>query len=176
MKLIIINGPAGVGKSTVARRIHQDMPLSVYIDVDEIRKNINNYAEERRTSGLLAFEISLKIVSCSLENGHDVILDKMMYEFIKEDRSRDIIDDYISCGNMHDAEIHEIILWADLNTVQERSFNRGYQEPRIMTHDRVEHFYEKISSYRLTRENANILDTSTLTRMQVYDNIKRIIV
>lgn len=77
MKLIIINGPCGIGKSTLSARLHISMPLSFLLDIDEQRKFISHYKEKRQESGKMVYDISNAILKGCLENKYDIIIDKM---------------------------------------------------------------------------------------------------
>ncbi len=37
--LLIINGPSGVGKSTLAKKIHLDHKMSYILDIDKIKSS-----------------------------------------------------------------------------------------------------------------------------------------
>lgn len=37
-KLIIMNGPCGIGKSTAAKHLHESMPLSYLVEIDVSKK------------------------------------------------------------------------------------------------------------------------------------------
>jgi adenylate kinase family enzyme len=45
MKLIILNGPPGIGKSTVAQKLQKELPLSFLLEIDALRRCISNYRE-----------------------------------------------------------------------------------------------------------------------------------
>jgi predicted kinase len=76
MKLIILNGPPGAGKSTVAEKIHADLPMSLLIVVDAWRKQISEWRENRKESQVLSYKITAVSVDAYLSEGHDVIIDK----------------------------------------------------------------------------------------------------
>jgi deoxyadenosine/deoxycytidine kinase len=53
MKLIILNGPCGVGKSTVAQKLHEVIPLSFLLDIDAQRRFISKHREFKEESAML---------------------------------------------------------------------------------------------------------------------------
>jgi predicted kinase len=70
-RLILLNGPPGCGKSTLARRYIADHPRALNLDIDRLRDLIGGDLRER---GLLAREIALQAARTHLEAGHDVIV------------------------------------------------------------------------------------------------------
>jgi shikimate kinase len=43
MKIIIINGPTGIGKSTISRMVHQDLPLSLFVFLQYLIKRKSSH-------------------------------------------------------------------------------------------------------------------------------------
>ena len=80
MKLLIINGSCGIGKSTVSARMHANMPLSFLLDIDAQRRFISQYREQREESGEMIRVISNSIIKGCLKASRDVIIDKMTYD------------------------------------------------------------------------------------------------
>ena len=61
MKLILLNGPSGVGKTTAAKKLHEIIPLSFLLDLDEQRQFISQFRIYPEESGSLSFDIALAI-------------------------------------------------------------------------------------------------------------------
>jgi predicted kinase len=69
----LINGAPGVGKSTLARRFADEHALALIIDVDDIRKNLGQWAEIDE-SKVVARELAMALAHDHLVRGHDVIV------------------------------------------------------------------------------------------------------
>src|SRR3989338_4290855 len=79
MKLIIINGPCGIGKSTLAARLHDRMPLSFLLDVDAQARFISHYREFTEERREMVHAVSLGIIEACLKINRSVIVDKMIF-------------------------------------------------------------------------------------------------
>lgn len=105
MKLVIINGPCGVGKSTAAETVHKSFPMSLLVDIDSQRRLYSQYRENQEQSAQLAQTTALVMARVALDASHDVILDKMQYY-------PEWYNQWIELGQETGAETHEFILWA----------------------------------------------------------------
>lgn len=170
MKLILLNGPAGVGKSTVAERLHADTPMSLLIVVDSVRKQISGWRESRKESQILAYQIAVASVDTCLSEGHDVIIDKAV---LNDDKTLDML---VSVGEKHCAQIYEIVLTASKEVVMDRATRRGFNPGGLLTLEGVEHLWSLSEALKETRPGAVIIDTSTLTPEEVYERVKDVII
>jgi predicted kinase len=101
-RLILVNGPPGIGKSTLARRYVADHPLSLLVDVDSIRTAMGGW-ESHRESMLLARHVAAAMAEAHLRAGHDVVIPQLndgvgMIEFLARPAT--------TTG----AELHEVLL------------------------------------------------------------------
>jgi predicted kinase len=85
-RLIVINGPPGCGKSTLAERFVADHPLAANLDVDRIRAMIGRWQDEPTASGLLARAMTLAAARAHLTSGHDVVIPQLIArpEFLEQ--------------------------------------------------------------------------------------------
>ena len=56
-RLIILNGPPGIGKSTVARRYVEDHPMTLSLEQDLVRGLLGGWRTRETESGALARDL-----------------------------------------------------------------------------------------------------------------------
>jgi predicted kinase len=71
--LLLVNGPPGVGKSTLARRYVADRPRALLVEVDELRTRLGGWATDEE-SKVLARELAVDLIHGHLARGYDVVV------------------------------------------------------------------------------------------------------
>ncbi len=171
MKIVIINGPCGIGKSVVAEKIHGDIPLSFLLDIDAQRRFISGRRENAKESGKMVMTISQNILETCLQLGVDVVIDKMTFD-------KNVLNFYYKIAEKYDADIYEIILFASKELVTKRAEERGYDtsgRSGLFTSQKCEYFWEEINKVKDIRKKAHIINVEELTENEVYLEIKNII-
>lgn len=74
--LVHLNGPPGVGKSTIASALVAMRPLALGIEIDTLRTWIGQWETEESSKGL-AREIAYAMASAHLERGRDVVIPQL---------------------------------------------------------------------------------------------------
>jgi predicted kinase len=77
-RLIVLNGPPAVGKSTLARRYAEDHPLSLALDLDRLRRLMGRWRDDPQRAGLRARALSLIMARDHLSAGFDVVLPQFL--------------------------------------------------------------------------------------------------
>lgn len=72
--LILLNGPPGVGKSTIAQLYVDAHPLALNLDIDRVRALLGRWQDQAYEAGLLARELALSMARTHLRAGHSVIV------------------------------------------------------------------------------------------------------
>jgi predicted kinase len=166
MKLIIINGPCGVGKSTVARKLHETLPLSFLLDIDAQRRFISRHIEMAPESLSLVNAVALGITEACLREGRDVIVEKKI-------ENTQFLDDLIALGKKHGAETYEFILWAPKEVVMKRAADRGYRPGGSFTPEKCERFWHQIDDLKDRRPEAKVIDAGRLDSDGVLEAVKK---
>jgi predicted kinase len=73
-RLVVIYGFAGLGKTTLAKRLNQDLAFSLYIEGDEILKMIGQWLSDEDKAREKVFMLTLIMAENYLRLGHDVIV------------------------------------------------------------------------------------------------------
>ena len=79
-RLIHLNGPPGIGKSTLARRYVADHPGVLNCDIDVLRTFIGGWESDFEAAGALIRPAALALIGAYLANGHDVVLPQMLVD------------------------------------------------------------------------------------------------
>ena len=74
--LVHLNGPPGVGKTTIASALVAMRPLALGIDIDTLRTWVGQWETEEPSKGI-ARDIAYAMASGHLERGNDVVLPQL---------------------------------------------------------------------------------------------------
>jgi len=73
-RLIHLNGPPGIGKSTVARRYAAEHPGTLNLDIDVLRTMVGGWQQDFTRAGELIRPAALAAITAYLAQGSDVVL------------------------------------------------------------------------------------------------------
>lgn len=152
-KLIILNGACGVGKNTIAQMYADDHPGTEILDVDEIRRTIPNYRENRVESGKESFRMAYKQASNKLANGHDVIIPSCV-------RWQDSFEAFEQAAKNVGAEFVELLLDLPKEAAIKRAVNRGFKPGGLLTPDNLAPMYEEMMGAVEQRPHTIKIDAS----------------
>jgi len=79
-RLIHLNGPPGIGKSTLARRYVDEHPGVLNCDVDVLRTHIGGWQSDFEAAGELVRPAALAMIGAYLAQGRDVVLPQMLVD------------------------------------------------------------------------------------------------
>jgi len=164
MKLVIINGPPGVGKSTLAKKIHKTLPLSFLLEIDEQRRNISQYRELSKESRDISYNISRSIVETCLDSGLDVIIDKAMSDV-------DVVDGFIKIAKKYKATVYEFVLNGSKELIMKRAEERGYRDGGLLTPEKVEKFWGDTQEYLKKKSGVIEINTQNLNKEEVFQSV-----
>ena len=129
-RLIHLNGPPGIGKSTLARRYVAEHPGVLNCDVDVLRTLIGGWGADFQNAGALIRPAALAMIQAYLANGHDVVFPQMLLD--PDERAR-----FQACATNVGAEYIECTLMDTAHASVERFHRRGEADPEDPWHSQV---------------------------------------
>jgi predicted kinase len=102
-RLIMLNGPPAIGKSTIAARYVHDHPMALDLDLDRIRSLLGRWRDDRTAAGLATRAIGLAAARAHLHGGHDVIVPQLLTR-------PELLDSMAEVAQQTGAEFIEIVL------------------------------------------------------------------
>ena len=72
--LVALNGPPGIGKTTLANRYAAEHPLALSLDLDLVRGQVGTHPDQPDAAWLAARELVLAMARVHLRAGHDVVV------------------------------------------------------------------------------------------------------
>jgi|CXWL01.1.fsa_nt_gi cytidylate kinase len=151
---IIIRGPAGVGKSTVANLLHSKIPNSAKIDVDLIKRMISEDSSVIRTN--IAHSVSFSFAKELINNHYNIIIE----EVFRDDHYFDVRKVFVES----DYKCVTFFLSASLETLIQRDSDRK-------TKTKGKETISNLNKEILPRKNEIVINTEQLSIEEVVHNI-----
>lgn len=134
-RLIHLNGPPGIGKSTLARMYVEDHPGVLNLDVDQVRCLIGGWREEFERTGDLVRPVALAMARTHLRGGHDVVFPQYLGRL-------DEIERFEAAAHDSDADFCEVVLMDGKERSLDR-FDRRGEGQDLPWHDHVRELVER---------------------------------
>src|SRR3954471_20011330 len=131
-RLVHLNGPPGIGKSTLARRYVAEHPLAFCLDIDGFRRLIGQWDAHPEESGQLGRRMALAMAHVHLSSGHDVIVPQFVArpEFVSQ---------LHEAATQAGAQFREIVLLDDREAAMARFEARAADADWATHHEEAAH-------------------------------------
>lgn len=163
--LILLNGPLGIGKSTLAKYYAEQNPLSLAIDIDELRFTIGQFRERPEESSEMAFAMAVEIGRVALLRGHDVVVAQILRQASQFELFEELAEET-------NAKLTEVLLHTPKDQAMERFVKRGqanglplgYKPDGLIGRNgglaRVEQMYDEMMELAEVRPQTQILEST----------------
>ena len=156
-RLIHLNGPPGIGKSTLARMFVDNHPGVLNCDVDVLRTLIGGWQEDFPRAGALIRPAALAMIEAYLRSGHDVVFPQMLFNPVELAR-------FEESATKAGADFVERLLMDTPMAAVARFHRRGQSGPEDPWHDQVRTIVAAHGGDALLADNHEALERLLLER------------
>ncbi|WP_148616003.1 AAA family ATPase [Nocardioides rubriscoriae] len=129
--LLHLNGPPGIGKSTIARRYVDEHPGVLNCDIDVLRTLIGGWSDDFVRAGALIRPAAIGMIEGYLASGRDVVLPQLLVDPGE-------VAHFEACAVRSGARfVERILMDDDMDRAISRFHRRGHDEPDDPWHARV---------------------------------------
>lgn len=174
-RLIHLNGPSRVGKSTLARRYADNHRGTLCLDVDVLVGKVDGWREDFRAAFLVATDRAVALAKSHLQGGQDVVVPQLVTIFdqgnLFEAAASEVGARFVEVALMVDNEEHARRLREKKPAFDVEA---GIQS-RLEASDLVERIRGHLAEYLDGRPDTIRLDTSGLTIDQTYVRLVKLL-
>lgn len=168
-RFIHLNGPPGIGKSTVASAFADRHPGVLNLDIDQVAALIGGYRDRFSDSFEAGRLLAEAMAQVHLANGHDVIMPQMMTDVNAEE-----LAGFESAAAAAKAEYCQILLTARVESAVDRCMARAKGgDPRQVVISKIIHenggrdfvrrLHAQVTQFSAGRQPHAVIDCERLT-------------
>ena len=177
-RLIHLNGPPGIGKSTIASAFADRHPGVLNLDIDRVAAMIGGWGDRFSDSFEAGRLLAVAMARVHLANGHDVIMPQMMTNVNAGE-----LADFESAAAAAKAEYCRILLTANVDSSVDRCMERAKTgDPRqdVVSkviderggQDFLRKLHAQVTQFTADRQPHSVIDCERLTVEQTYQAVE----